>query len=41
MKDVIESKVSVEAAKNEYGVAIVFDGVHYSVDEAATAALRV
>ncbi len=41
LKDVIESKVSVEAAKNEYGVAIVFDGVHYSVDEAATAALRV
>lgn len=40
LKDVVESKVSLQAAKKEYGVAIVFDGVHYSVDETATAALR-
>ena len=40
LKDVVESKVSPQAAKKEYGVAIVFDGVHYSVDETATAALR-
>lgn len=40
LKDVVENKVSPQAAKKEYGVAIVFDGVHYSVDEAATAALR-
>lgn len=40
LKDVVESKVSPQAAKKEYGVAIVFDSVHYSVDETATAALR-
>ncbi len=40
LKDVVENKVSPQAAKKEYGVAIVFDGVHYSVDETATAALR-
>ena len=40
LKDVIEKKVSVEAAKEEYGVVIVSDGIHYSVDEQATKAIR-
>ena len=37
---VIEKKVSVEAAKKDYGVVVVSDGVHYQVDEQATKALR-
>lgn len=40
LKDVIEKKVSVEAAKKDYGVVVVSDGVHYQVDEQATKALR-
>ena len=40
LKDVIEQKVSVEAAKQEYGVVVVPDGVSFRVDEAATAELR-
>lgn len=40
LKDVVEGKVSVEAARNEYGVAVVLDGVRYHVDEPATKALR-
>ena len=41
LKDVIEQKVSIEAAKSEYGVVITTaDGIHYEVDETATAALR-
>ena len=40
LKDVIEQKVSVEAAKREYGVVVVPDGVSFRVDEAATAELR-
>ena len=40
LKDVIKKKVSVEAAKKDYGVVVVSDGVHYQVDEQATKALR-
>lgn len=40
LKDVAEGKVSVEAARKEYGVAVVLDGVRYHVDEQATKALR-
>lgn len=41
LKDVIEQKVSIEAAKSEYGVVITTaDGIHYEVDETASAALR-
>ena len=40
LKDVIEQKVSVEAAEREYGVVVVPDGVSFRVDEAATAELR-
>ena len=40
LKDVIEGKVSVNAAREEYGVAIVSDGVRFSVDEQETKALR-
>ena len=36
----IEQKVAVEAAKREYGVVVVPDGVSFRVDEAATAELR-
>ena len=40
LKDVKEKKVSAEAAKKEYGVVVVSDGVNYHVDEQATKALR-
>ena len=40
LKDVREKKVSEEAAKKEYGVVVVSDGVNYHVDEQATKALR-
>ncbi|WP_420908169.1 hydantoinase B/oxoprolinase family protein [Pseudoflavonifractor phocaeensis] len=40
LKDVIEGKVSVQAAREQYGVAIVSDGIHYQIDEQATASLR-
>lgn len=40
LKDVIEGKVSVDAARQEYGVAVISDGIRYSVDEQATKALR-
>ena len=40
LKDVREKKVSAEAAKKEYGVVVVSDGVDYHVDEQATKALR-
>ena len=40
LKDVIEQKVSVEAAKQVYGVVVVPDGVSFRVDEAATVELR-
>ena len=40
LKDVREKKVSAEAAKKEYGVVVVSDGVNYHVDEQATKALR-
>ncbi len=38
LEDVLEGKVSVEAARREYGVAI--DPAGTAIDEAATAALR-
>ena len=40
LKDVIEGKVSIQAAEEQYGVVIKNDGLHYIVDETATAALR-
>ena len=40
LKDVVEQKVSVEAAKSEYGVVVVPDGVSFRVDYEGTAALR-
>ena len=40
LKDVIEGKVSVQAAREQYGVVIVSDGIHYQIDEQATASLR-
>lgn len=40
LQDVMEDKVSVEAAKELYGVVITSDGINYTVDEQATAALR-
>src|ERR1700761_1763986 len=42
LRDVIEGKVSLEAARDDYGVALkAADGVdNFAVDEAATAALR-
>lgn len=40
LQDVMESKVSVEAARELYGVVITSDGINYTVDEQATAALR-
>ena len=39
-KEVIEGKVSVEAARDQYGVVISRQGVEFQVDEAATAAAR-
>ena len=38
LRDVIEGKVSVEAAKDQYGVVIGRRGVNYFVDESATGA---
>ncbi len=38
LRDVIEGKVSVEAAKDQYGVVIGRRGVSYFVDESATGA---
>ncbi len=40
LKDVVEGKVSVEAAEKEYGVVIIPDGVEWKIDEARTAGLR-
>lgn len=40
LQDVKEKKVSVEAARELYGVAIVIDGVNYKIDEQATDSLR-
>ena len=40
LKDVVEQKVSVEAAKSEYGVVVVPDGVSFRVDYEGTTALR-
>lgn len=40
LKDVIEEKVSVEKARDLYGVAIKIDAGEYCVDEQATALLR-
>lgn len=40
LKDVIEGKVSAEAAKDQYGVVIGRRGAELYVDEAATAAAR-
>ncbi|MEM5780830.1 MAG: hydantoinase B/oxoprolinase family protein, partial [Lawsonibacter sp.] len=40
LRDVTEGKISLSAAKDQYGVVIRMDGIHYSVDEQATAALR-
>ena len=40
LQDVMEKKVSVEAARELYGVAIVQDGVNYKIDEQATDSLR-
>ena len=40
LKDVIEGKVSVQAAREQYGVSIVSNGIHYQIDERATALLR-
>ncbi len=40
LKDVIEQKVSVEAAEQEYGVVVVRDGISFRIDDAKTAALR-
>ena len=36
----VEGKVSVQAAREQYGVVIVSDGIHYQIDEQATASLR-
>lgn len=40
LQDVIERKVSVRAAKDEYGVCVVADGNSWKVDEVQTKALR-
>lgn len=40
LQDVMEGKVSLQAAREVYGVVILPDGVTYRVDEQATAALR-
>jgi N-methylhydantoinase B len=40
LEDVLDGYVSVEAAREEYGVVITGDGVDLRVDEAATRALR-
>lgn len=40
LKDVIEKKVSVDAAREEYGVVIVTEENSYRIDEQATAMLR-
>lgn len=41
LRDVVEGKVSLQAAKEQYGVVITCDdGIHYVVDEQGTAALR-
>ena len=40
LKDVIEGKVSAEAAKDQYGVVVGRRGAELYVDEAATAAAR-
>ena len=40
LQDVIEGKVSIEAARDEYGVALTGSGADLAVDEAATKALR-
>ena len=41
LQDVVEGKVSLQAAREQYGVVITCeDGIHYAVDETATANLR-
>ena len=40
LKDVVEGKVSVQAARDQYGVAITTDGLNYQIDQQATQALR-
>ncbi len=40
LKDVMEKKVSVQAAETVYGVVIHAQGVNYTIDEQATQALR-
>lgn len=40
LKDVIEGKVSVNAAREAYKVAVVSDGVRYTIDEQETDLLR-
>lgn len=40
LQDVMEDKVSIEAAKELYGVVIIADGISYKIDEQATALLR-
>lgn len=40
LKDVVEGKVSVQAARDDYGVVITTDGLTYEIDRQATASLR-
>lgn len=40
LEDVLDDYVSIDAAREQYGVAIVADGIELRVDDAATAALR-
>ena len=41
LQDVVEGKVSLQAARDQYGVVITNeDGIHYAVDEQATSDLR-
>ncbi len=40
LKDVREELISIDRARDCYGVAILKDGRHYSIDGAATEKLR-
>ena len=40
LRDVVEQKVSVQAAEHAYGVVIRMDGVNYIIDQQATQDLR-
>ncbi len=40
LKDVVERKVSIQAARDDYGVVITTDGLTYKIDQQATAPLR-